>query len=577
MALPVSIFNKRKYFYATLLLLLTVFLASIWAIYNATTFENTRNNSILKPPICSQKSGFYTTDALIELRHENPQADIYFTTDGSIPNQQSLHYQKPFLLSELVYSQLFNEKISQKPTSPIWQKPTATNGTKSVNIRAVCYDKNKGFGSELTQFFFEGKNPFGTAPVVSLTVSPDDLFDYRTGIYVLGEQYFDKDFLTQDRLNMPQWAFYRLPANYKKRGSEWTKNANFEYLLNNKSLINQAVSIKIKGQATRALPQKTLVVNFLDKPIEGIPLFEKSALPTKTERFQTILLRNAGGESYVNFIREELFQSCGDGLMPYQAYQPVVVFLNGEYWGLHNMREHWTVQNIALRLGIGAKDVDFLEVKDSKILCSDTSVYREFEVFLTALLDTKIGAKKDTDFIQYIDKNIDLKQFTDYLIVYLFTVNTDFPNNNVRLYRTKKNRWQFILYDGDFAFGGSGHPNRHQTNMIDYLCGIESNIITNLMLHLFENDDFRTQFCNRYNELMAQNLSEKTLLNTLTRLSTPIRPLMKDHIDRWKNPASMAEWEENLEQMRVFIRLRKRFAALEIEQIKTLNFKIKKP
>ena len=56
-------------------------------------------NGFLSPPVFSIKTGFFNSPQIISLAHSNTDAKIYFTLDGSVPNENSNQYSSTLTVS----------------------------------------------------------------------------------------------------------------------------------------------------------------------------------------------------------------------------------------------------------------------------------------------------------------------------------------------------------------------------------------------------------------------------------------------------------------------------------------------
>src|SRR5690625_7679176 len=49
-----------------------------------------------------------------------------------------------------------------------------------------------------------------------------------------------------------------------------------------------------------------------------------------------------------------------------QEYQPVILFINGEYWGIYNLRERYDKKYFERKHGIEEEDLDFIKAGEVK-------------------------------------------------------------------------------------------------------------------------------------------------------------------------------------------------------------------
>src|SRR5690625_6224206 len=72
-----------------------------------------------------------------------------------------------------------------------------------------------------------------------------------------------------------------------------------------------------------------------------------------------------------------------------QAYQPTILLLNGEYWGIHNLREKFTEDYLDIKYNV--KDQDLILMK----------VFKEGD---SVDFDMKVGTQKDKlSYFQVLD------------------------------------------------------------------------------------------------------------------------------------------------------------------------------
>ena len=118
---------------------------------------------------------------------------------------------------------------------------------KANIIRAVAVDAQGRVSDIVSKTYFVGKTNAGYYPkmkVVSLVTDPKNLFDYDTGIYVLGKHYDEDNGSTTDPGNNPFPGFpgwgggfggmggfgfkqpWEYEANYTQKGKAWERVAS---------------------------------------------------------------------------------------------------------------------------------------------------------------------------------------------------------------------------------------------------------------------------------------------------------------------------------------------------------------
>lgn len=156
-----------------------------------------------------------------------------------------------------------------------------------------------------------------------------------------------------------------------------------------------------------------------------------------------------------------------------QHYQPAVVYLNGEYWGILNFRDRHDEHYLHAHHGIDPKHVAILESNARLRIGTDDARMDYLE--MVAAIGNGI-----LDSWEAVDDRMDLSQYLDYLITQMYSNNTDWPHNNIRYWRytgsshgplgaRNDGRWRWLVFDIDFSFGLIHRGTGKHTNMIEHL------------------------------------------------------------------------------------------------------------
>jgi len=504
-------------------------------------------------PIFSHEGGFYREPFELALTSLLPDAEIYYTLDGSVPTRSSIRYTGPI--------RIYNREnepngIANIPTSAEGWVPPG-NVYKGTVVRAVAYDAAGRASGVVTKTFFVHPRGHGrySLPVVSLSTDADHLFDPETGIYVPGVLYEEVS---------PN--FWENPGNYNQRGPEWERPAHIEFYEPDGTLgFSEDVGIRIYGAASRANPIKSLRVQFRKEYGKGrleYPLFPGLAY----DRFDSFVLRSAGNDHDGAYLRDAFMQSLLDETrLDTLAYRPAILFINGEYWGIHNIRERGDEDYFDEKYGIGKAELDLLE-NNAEIVSGSNEHYNA----LIEMLRT--SDVKDPAVYKRVNEAIDVDNFIDYQIAQIYFDNGDWPGNNIRFWRENKpfdpaspygrdGRWRWLVYDTDFGFGMYGEHN-YLSNSLERATtpyGAEwpnPEWSTFLLRTLLENDDFRLRFINRFADLMNTSFRPERAVQRLMEMKRVIGPEMPEHIARWGRPYGMGWWNMHIERIETFARLR---------------------
>lgn len=293
----------------------------------------------------SKDGGFYEREVTLKLKAPKG-ATIYYTTDGTVPTEQSKTYKKPLKLKDRspepnVLSAKINVTFTDtfKPKAPI---------AKGTVVRAFAKYKNGKQSDVITKTYFIGKDfckKYKDIPVFSLSVNPEDLYDKETGIYVKGKVFDDWVANGGDAANTPTWE---MPANFTQTGRAWEKPVHVELFEKEKvTSFTQNMGLRIIGGASRSMEQKSFKLYARKDYGQGSVHYElfpgdtkNVDRKTKLDQYDTFVLRNGGNDSWLTKFRHRYIQLLVADRAPcVQETRPCIVFLNGEYWGIYTMTD----------------------------------------------------------------------------------------------------------------------------------------------------------------------------------------------------------------------------------------------
>jgi len=215
-----------------------------------------------------------------------------------------------------------------------------------------------------------------------------------------------------------------------------------------------------------------------------------------------------------------------------QAYRPANVFLNGQYFGVYELREKANETYFNENYGNHVDSLDLLSVSYwygsalRTVKGSDSSFFNMVNFITTA-------DKTNPAYLIQCDKRLDLKNYTDYIAAELWYGNTDWVYNNVKIARTRTtdNKWRFFLQDVEWGLGGWTDYN---TNMFDWFQNaIQPNTYYDIHSNLMQDSTYRNHFINRYADLMNTTLHQNTYTPIINQLYEELLPEMPRHFAFW--------------------------------------------
>lgn len=510
-------------------------------------------NEILPAPQCTVNSGFYNSMINISLSSSQPNAIIYFTLDGTEPDENSNIYNSSIPVHN---NDNRSSMLSEIPTSPRWSHPL-DKVFKGIVIRAIAVT-GKMKSPELIRTFFissQGKRRY-TLPIIAITADPEDLFGFKKGIYVMGKNYEQKKNYIKKKipLNLPWW---RYPSNYLKRGDNSERPVHIEFFdstLNFCFEIN--AGIRINGNATRGFSQKSLRLIFDEKYDDGFltyPLFPE----TNVSKFKTLILSNGGNDWTKTMFRNSLTQTLMKQTnVSVQAMQPCIVFINGEYWGVHQLSERYDEYYFSEHYSLDPEKVTLVEIVNGSLAGNKNEV-KAFQDLISFAKNNNLAVDSNYSFLE---KRMDIKSFMDVIIANVFICNGDWPDNNVKFWRykapadsshsgMKDGRWRWLIYDTDWGFGYNS-PESVRLNLFSKL--EKSRTIGVIFDKLLANKNFRQDFYQRFQHMLDRELSSEQVLTEINRMETVLSPEMKEQISRWRVIGSFSDWKRNVKDLKQF-------------------------
>ena len=269
----------------------------------------------------------------------------------------------------------------------------------------------------------------------------------------------------------------------------------------------------------------------------------------------------------------------------------MVLYLDGEYWGIHNLRERldegWFFHNY----GLQESGFTLLEVASggpNPLNPASDNSWPIYDKGNPALLDdykdilVRAGNGEYAGEAGYaaLAARIDIDSYIDYSAVTIWSGNTDWPGNNLMMWRAVNpetspaanprldGRWRYVIKDNDFALGLNlpyvpGHDYNvtvmAQHNTLAYATSptettfANNEIGTRLLRKTLENPLFRNKFINRFADLLNTALSRERTQSELDAFEAAYAPGMDEHQRRW--PTGL-NWTGEVSRIRGYLQAR---------------------
>ena len=439
-----------------------------------------------EPPVVAPAGGFYSSAKQISITTKG-KGIIRYTLDGSVPDEKSKIFFKAFRADSILI------------------------------LRARVFEKDKLPSPVITHTYFI--NISHQLPVFSLVTDPDNFFDDKIGIYV-------------DGTNGVAGNCNTTPKNFNQ---SWKRPLNIEFFDAKKNVINQEAEVRIFGNCSRRWPQKSLLISAKEK--YGKDKFKYRFFSDKEiNKFKSVMLRNSGTDWNKTLMKDAFVQSITRDRMDLdqQAYRASVIYINGVYWGIYNIREMMDDHYIRSNHNIELDDIDMIE----NITLLKYGKRNDFNFLKDTL--SKMGFENDSSLL-IMDKYVDLDNFMDYHIAQLYSANTDWPNNNIRYWKARNDtaKWRYMLYDTDMAFGSMAYTLNPYIKL-----RTEKHRGMNFFVELLKNPTFCFQFSQRFAVQIYTTYDPGRLNSILDSIVKIIEPEVEHHFERWGG--SKAEWQKHL-------------------------------
>lgn len=470
-------------------------------------------------PLFSLQPGFYAGTQSLAL--SSAEGSVHYTLDASEPS-------------------LFD---------PLYVSPLILDSTKVVRAKVFPFSPLILESSTLTKTFFINENI--SLPVISLVSTPFGLWDSLQGMYASGPN-----------------ADSVFPFFYSNFHMEWARTGHTEFFNTNKQLgFKLDHQLRMHGGWSRGFPQKSFRIYAKDD--FGSDEIDYPLFPHRNySKIKNFNLRNAGLDwNSVHFrdlmVNRALLNSnldVGDG-------QNVVVFLNGKYWGVYEVRERYD-ENYLSSIWDTDKDLDLVS-QQGFIHSGDNDDWLKMLRYVEQN-DLTQSAAYDS-----VRRLLDVENMMDYFAAETYIVNNDWIGNynyikNIKCWRPDgAGKWRYILWDTDL---GVGLDSYFGYDLLSYAINPpDQNPHSDLFRKLLTNNRFKNDFINRYADLINYHFETNRFRDLAESIRDHIIPEMARHFAKWgdttiADPYTLGEaynissWNAKYSSMIGFMIMRPQFA-----------------
>ena len=435
-------------------------------------------------PSADINSGIYDGDSLkITL---NGSGKIYYTLDGSTPTTSSKVYSSPLTIKKTTVLRIMSKTDGMLNSADVSYSYIMNEGHK-VNVVSIAIDRDK--------FNKVNRNTSLNSPVIE----------------ECDVEYIDK------------------------------KGAGFKI----------KAGLKLFGGSTRSYKKKSYELKF-KKRYGDAELNYKVFDTLDSSVFNSLVLRTGSQDEFqYNDQRTVIKDVVATSLVgeytdvDVQAYESVIVYINGEYWGLYFLREKVDETFVANHYNVKTTEYDTSILRiDGEVKTGSNAAYNNLVKY------TGNNNLNNADNYSYVKSKIDIENMCDFWVAQIYTANYDiintrfFSNPNV-----DDGKWKFIYYDADSGFFRDNQNSfKEYTNPGGMGFG---NFPTTLLRNMMKSNEFKETFLERLSFNLKNTWKPS---NVEKRIDDIIEEIGKDEFkrnaERWGN--SYSHWEKSITNMKKF-------------------------
>ncbi len=483
--------------------------AAVWRLFTTPTpnAANTGGINFYTPtPVFSITPGFFGGTQNVAITCPLGSATIRYTTDGSEPTTTSTLYAGPVAIT--------STKVLRAKAFSTDQPSFTMSGTYFINVNhTVPIVSIAGAGSGSVATLLAGTQ-----------IEPQGFFE----LWEADETFAGKGEGQFNKHGNDSWA-------YPQRG--------FDFIMRDQYGYEHEIEHQIFPSVNR-------------------------------DKFQRLILKPAASDNYPfetggAHIRDAFVHTLSqraDLKLDERTWRPCVVYLNGQYWGVYELREK-------------ADDADFTkhyynqDKFNLQYLKTWGATWQEYGA-PNALTDwNALRAYINANNMgpgapfTYVDTQLNWESLVDYFVINSYIVSQDWLNWNTGWWRGMdpagdKKKWRYILWDMDACFGhyinftGIPDPSANadpcNAENLPNPGGQGHTAIIQKLIN--ENPTVEQYYISRYIDLVNTHFSCAYMNNLLDSMVNQIAPEMTAHCTRWGG--SVAGWQANVQDMRDFINLR---------------------
>lgn len=574
-----------------------------WRFFDVPTPGASNNSStgylgFLDAPTFAVAPGFHSAAPITAINSTDADVQIWYSLDGSEPTPDDqdgtvYHYKYQFsAFTGQATGPLLNDTMRSFPYSGPVQLPDLSNAPNNLSVRNTtieppyhqpttlvrkgCVLRARAFKegylpSRVTSGTYivtpGGINPY-TLPVMPVVTDPENLFGYETGLITAGIDYDN-----WRALNPNADVNYTCPANWQR---DTELPMHIELIPETGTTPDFAVNtgFRIHGQSSTSMARKSMRVYFRSRYGQdalAYPMFNGQ----NYSDHRTWIIRQSGADQRYTNMRDWTVQDmCAPLEFDTQAGRAVVLFINGEFWGVHQLIERIDDDFLYNHYGLEKEDIDLLD-RNSEVVEGNAAHYA---ALMSYVANNPMTSAADYD---HVNTQMDIANYGDFFSAEIFVGHLDWPRNNTKYFRKRvpfdpsappgqDGRWRWIMFDTDHTFAFSTSNTADRNYLARVLDGTVDEWATRLFRRLMLNERFRREWINRHADLLNTAFLTSVTSQVIQDHRDLIAHDMTEHFPRWVGqPGSLGGWNLQLGKVTAFNTARRAYAIQEV--ITSLN------
>jgi gliding motility-associated-like protein len=481
--------------------------AATWKVFTTPSPNATNGggfDAYADRPVMSLAPGFYTGAQTVSLSTTQANITIRYTTNGLTPTSTSTVY-----------------------TGPI-------NVATTTVIRAKCFSTDPSITPSFTETNTYFINVTHSAPFNVISVCGNHQTLFSTG------QTIDNAMEFFDTLKNFKWEFEGVSRRH--------------------------------GHDSWAYPQKGFKVEPLDQYGYLSEMPEKFFKNTPRDKFETILLKAAASDNFngntgnnTAHMRDAFchtFSIKHNWELDERSYAPTIVYINGQYWGVYEIRERVDLDYVDFYYNQSKKKTDMVRHWGGATNIIDAGSDTGWTNLKNFCVGNNMAVPAN---YAHVEALLNINSLIDFFVLNNYIANSDHMNWNTMWWRGRKGtgvKWRYALWDQDNIFDlGENFTGLSSTGPdLDpcepFTLFTNSNIIfhTQIINALLNNPTFKKAYADRYAHWLSTALSCDSLLAHLNYFENLLNPEMQAHVTRWPaGGATVTKWHANVDSVRQFI------------------------